>query len=180
MTCIVAVPDGEGGVVVGGDSAAVGGWYLRTRADAKVFERGPFVMGFTTSFRMGQVLRYQLDVPPQMDDQDDAEFMSTTFVDAVRSCLDEAGWRKKENDREEGGTFLVGYRGTVYEVQADFQVGSYLSGVGACGCGREAALGALHATEGRPPAERVRTALEAAEALSAGVRRPFNFVRGGR
>ena len=59
MTCIVGLVH-EGVVYIGGDSAGVGGMSLTVRADEKVFQNGEFLMGFTTSFRMGQLLRYSL------------------------------------------------------------------------------------------------------------------------
>ena len=31
----------------------------------KVFHNGEFIMGFTDSFRMGQLLQYKLQIPPQ-------------------------------------------------------------------------------------------------------------------
>ena len=179
MTCIVGVPQGGGRVVMGADSAGLCDWDLTVRADAKVFTRGPFLMGFTSSFRMGQLLKYRLDVPEHPEGMADLEYLSTAFVDAVRECLGDGGWRKKEHEREEGGTFLVGYRGRVYEVESDFQVGEPAAGYAACGCGARIALGALHALGVRvPPTERVRRALEAAEALSAGVRGPFVILEG--
>lgn len=178
MTCIVAIPDGNGGVIVGGDSAGVAGRDLVVRSDAKVFINGPFAMGFTSSFRMGQLLRYNFSPPDHPSRTGDVQFMTTVFVDAVRSCLAKGGWKKKEHEREEGGTFLVGYRGKVYEVEGDFQVAIPAAGYAACGCGAQAALGSLHATEQveLSPDERVMWALDAAEELSAGVRRPFVTV----
>ena len=62
MTCIVAVTDGQT-VVIGGDSAGAAGQELRIRADPKVFLVGSFAIGFTTSFRMGQILRYSAHLP---------------------------------------------------------------------------------------------------------------------
>jgi hypothetical protein len=59
VTCIVGFTDGNE-VSIGGDSAGVGGWDLTVRADEKVFVLGEFVFGCTTSFRMGQLLRYKL------------------------------------------------------------------------------------------------------------------------
>ena len=49
---------------IGGDRAGVAGLSLTVRADEKVFQNGEFLMGFTTSFRMGQLLRYSLKPPP--------------------------------------------------------------------------------------------------------------------
>jgi len=62
MTCIVGIQH-DGRVYIGGDSAGVAGYSITSRADAKVFTVGPYVMGFTSSFRMGQLLRYGLKAP---------------------------------------------------------------------------------------------------------------------
>lgn len=43
---------------MGCDSAGVGGWHLQLRADPKVFHVGHFLIGYTDSFRMGQLLRF--------------------------------------------------------------------------------------------------------------------------
>jgi hypothetical protein len=59
MTAIVGLTD-NGTVHIGGDSAGVSDWSLTIRADSKVFTNGPYVMGFTTSLRMGQLPRYAL------------------------------------------------------------------------------------------------------------------------
>ncbi|MFN2388015.1 MAG: hypothetical protein ABR575_00190, partial [Actinomycetota bacterium] len=121
MTCIAALIDNATGrVYVGGDSAGVAGWDLAVRADAKVFRRGPFVLGFTSSFRMGQLLRYTLEAPQHPEGMADDEYMVTYFVDAVRRCLKRGGVAKRENDVEEGGTFIVGYRGGIYVIEGDY------------------------------------------------------------
>ncbi|GIG89802.1 Ntn hydrolase family protein [Plantactinospora endophytica] len=172
MTAIVGLVH-DGVVYIGGDSAGVSGYSMTVRADAKVFRIGPYVFGFTTSFRMGQLIRYALVAPTPAGNLD--RFMATTFVNAVRECLKEGGWAKRDNDREEGGTFLVGVRGRLFTVEDDYQVGASADGYAAVGCGSEIALGALFATArtSMPPKQRVTIALEAAERFSAGVRGPF-------
>src|SRR6266403_6271489 len=99
MTCIVGLVDGKS-IVMGGDSAGVGGWDLTVRKDPKVFMNGPCIMGFTSSFRMGQLLQYKLKVPARKDGQDVFEFMATYFIDAVRDCLKLGGYAEKEKERE--------------------------------------------------------------------------------
>jgi hypothetical protein len=172
MTVIVGLVD-RGGVYIGGDSAGISGLNLAVRADTKVFCRGPYLFGFTTSFRMGQLIRFSLDPPSPARGLD--RFMATTFIDAVRNCLKAGGWARRENDREEGGTFLVGVRGRLFTVEDDYQVGQAADGFAAVGCGDQVALGALYATarNGMKPRRRVKTALAAAERFSAGVRAPF-------
>lgn len=176
MTCIAGIEQ-DGRVWIGGDSAAgSGGWGLTVRADEKVFTTGPFLMGFTTSFRMGQLLRYRLSVPAPTVDVDDVRYMSTTFVDAVRQCLKDGGYARVENGQESGGTFLVGYKGSLYMVYGDYQVGSPVDGFAAVGCGQDIALGALAVTKTLAPAKRIKLALAAAERFSGGVRGPFIIV----
>lgn len=171
MTCIVGIQH-NGRVHIGGDSAGVAGSSLAIRGDAKVFRNGPYVMGFTTSFRMGQLLRYAF-TPPKPEGDLDA-FMATTFVDAVRATLRDGGWLTTNSDREEGGTFLVGVRGVLYAVHSDFQIARTLNGYAAVGCGGDIALGAIYATRGeRSPRRRINIALEAAAEHSAGVSGPF-------
>jgi ATP-dependent protease HslVU (ClpYQ) peptidase subunit len=172
MTAIVGLAQG-GSVFIGGDSAGVAGLSLAVRADAKVFRNGRYLFGFTTSFRMGQLIRYSLTLPKPKGDLD--SFMATTFIDALRECLKTGGWARKENDREEGGTFLVGVRGQLFTVHEDYQVGKPADGFAAVGCGDQIALGALYATAGTglKPRRRVKLALRAAERFSAGVRGPF-------
>jgi hypothetical protein len=176
VTCIVGLVAGQK-VWIGGDSAGVSGWDMVVRADAKVFRVGAFLMGFTSSFRMGQLLRHSFVPPHHPEGVDDERFMVTTFVDAVRNCLKTGGFARTENSVESGGMFLVGYRGKLYRIEDDYQVGVAADCADAVGCGWSSARGSLH-TSGRlvpniKPEQRVRWALEAAERCSAGVRGPF-------
>jgi ATP-dependent protease HslVU (ClpYQ) peptidase subunit len=179
MTCIVGL-EHAGKVLIGGDSAGTAGWSQTIRADEKVWRSGEFVYGFTSSFRMGQLLRYGLSLPRLPGESTGAaelvRWMSTEFIDAVRTTLKEGGYAKVENGVETGGTFLVGWRGSLYYVDSDFQVGCPVTGEAAVGCGGDIAVGALHASRGRKPRDRVRGALEAAAELSAGVAGPFKVV----
>lgn len=176
MTCIVGI-EHDDKVYIGGDSAGTGGWNLTVRADEKVFRNGPFVMGFTSSFRMGQLLRHALsDVPEQATKQTNAAFMCTTFIDAVRACLKAGGFAAIHNGVETGGTFLVGYRGNLYGIYDDFQVGRAISGQLAVGCGDAVAMGALCASALKDPRAKLRQALQIAEDNNGGVRGPFRVV----
>lgn len=178
MTCIAGIA-GNGIVYLAGDSAGIAGWDLTIRADPKVFTNGPYVLGFTSSFRMGQLLRYSFS-PPSPEGHDDLHgFMCTAFVDALRQCLKDGGWASKDKEQEEGGCFLAGIAGRLFRIQADYQVGESLDGYEAVGCGDQAALGALFATARTDlgAVARLGTAMDAAERLSAGVRGPFTIAR---
>lgn len=172
MTCIAAVAEG-GNVWMGADSAGVAGLSLAVRRDPKIYRVGEFLFGFTSSFRMGQLLGYKFSPPLHHSKWDAERYMTTVFIDALRDTLKAGGYARMHDGAEEAGEFLVGYQGRIFRVCSDYQVGENLEPFDAVGCGAELALGALHATKDRPPADRVTAALEAAEAFSAGVRRPF-------
>ena len=188
MTCIVAITDGRA-VVLGGDSAGVGGHELRLRADSKVFQVGCYAIGFTTSFRMGQILRYGTELPEPPNELE--RFIVTDFVPAVRQSFADHGFAKTarftppgeagviEEGQDVGGLFLVGVAGQIFSIQQDYQLERPVAPYSAVGFGAPVALGALHALETVSDLslrERAAKALEAAEAYSAVVRGPFHFV----
>lgn len=177
MTCIVGLVD-NGNVYLGGDSAGVAGLSISIRADEKVFVNGPFIMGFTTSFRMGQLLRYKFVAPIQQTDQTDMAYMVTDFIDSLRKTFGNNGFGKlHEKDNNEGGTFLVGYNGVLYTIQEDFQVGVPHLQYDSVGCGSDLALGSLYSSKDKKPMERLKLALEAATQFNAGVSPPYHYVK---
>jgi len=179
MTCIVGFVDKNGRVFMGGDSAGVGGLDIRIRSDVKVFRNGEMLIGYTSSFRMGQLLRFKLKIPEQGKHISDYEYMCTLFIDAVRKCLNENGYSKIMNNEETVGTFLVGYKNKIYRIATDLQVGSTFDNYDSCGCGESYALGSifaqkeLHKISGET---KVKNALKCAENFSAGVRSPFTIL----
>ena len=181
MTCIVGIKH-EGGVILGGDSAGVSDFDLTVRSDPKVFYIHPVLaIGFTSSYRMGQLLRYQL--PKYLDshvtpkDVDDSfEWMVTVFAEGCRKVFADGGVNKRDNDVDRGGSFLVALAGDLFRIDSDYQVGVAACGYEAIGCGDNYALGALHATIGRQKDSRMAAALGAATAHSAGVCAPFVFA----
>lgn len=177
MTCIVGIAH-AGNVWIGADSAGVTGYLAVPRSDPKVFRRGPFLFGFTSSFRMGQLLEHKLQVKACDEGRETFDYMVTDFVDAVRTCLKDGGFASRKDETETGGTFLVGYRGRLFQVGCDYQVGETTYGFDACGCGQELALGSLHTTaqELVPAQKRVLRALEASAEFCTGVRAPFTIL----
>ncbi|WP_381797272.1 hypothetical protein [Streptomyces niveus] len=175
MTAIVGLVH-KRRVHLAGDSAGVAGYQLTIRADPKVFLNGPYAMGFTSSFRMGQLLHHAF-TPPHPEGPLE-RFMVTTFCDAVRTCLKDGGYARKDAEQEQGGTFLVGIAGRLFTVDSDYQVAESADGYAAAGCGDELALGALHATAALDvkPRQRLTAALTAAAHHSAGVRGPFTYA----
>ena len=102
--------------------------------------------------------------------------MVSELIPAIRQTLKDGGFAKIENSIEEGGTFLVGYAGRLFQIYGDFQVAESADLFDACGAGMDVALGVLHATrKGANPRARLQAALEAASRYNASVRPPFVF-----
>ena len=184
MTCIVGWID-QNCMVMGGDSAGIGGYDVIIRKDPKVFtlsqSQGPdMLIGFTSSFRIGQLLM-TLEVPTAQEEKKPFLFMVKQFIPAVRKLFQNGGFLKKEKEQERGGTFLVGYRGRLFQVEDDFQVGESRMPYDAVGCGADFALGALRAMEQTgyktSPERKVLLALQVAHTQSAGVRPPFKILK---
>lgn len=174
MTCIVGI-EHDGKVTIGGDAAAVEPNRIVARYDEKVYTVGEYLIGFCDSFRMGQLLRFRLVVPKQKHGMSDYEHLCTVFIDSVRKCLSDGGFARTDQGEESGGAFLVGYRGRLYHVDTDYQVGRSMLGYEAIGCGTEYAIGSMASTTGKPE-RRIRKALTVASEHSTGVRGPFTIV----
>lgn len=177
MTCVVAMIK-KGTVYMGADSAASNGWETRIRKDKKVFKNGPMIFGFCGSFRIGQLLQHKLAIPNHAVDKDVYQYMVQDFIEAVRACLKEGGAAQtdKETHTMDFSNFMVGYRGRLFYIQADFQVGEPRDIYHAIGCGENYALGSLHRRHSADPYTSLRLALEAAEHFSNGVRGPFEYI----
>ena len=173
MTCIVGIKT-EKAIWIGGDSAGVWSYDVTSRADTKVWKKGEFIYGFCGSFRMGQLLRHAFDPPPN-EDEDLERYMVIDFVNEARRCFKEGGYLRVSKRREEGGEFLVGYRGRLFCVQSDFQVAEARQGYMALGCGESYALGSLYTTDlfEMKPRSRINLALHCANNFSGGVCEPF-------
>jgi hypothetical protein len=177
LTVVVGL-EGNGRVLIGADSAGVSGYDISVRSDEKVFRVGPYVFGFVDSFRMGQLLRYSLEAPELPNQTEHLDrFLATTFIDAVRYCLDEGGFAEKKDNAETGGVFLLGVMGRLYRVDDDYQIARNICGYDAAGAGENYAIGSLFTTRKQKNLKsRVQVALEAAAEHSAVVAPPFRFV----
>lgn len=188
MTAIAGLVH-QGRVHIGGDSAASGGTTLMIRKDPKVFthlQERPnpadpldvWAFGYTSSYRMGQILQHAFTPPTIPEGADLHRFMCTTLVNAMRTVFKDSGWAREQSGVEETGTFLIGVRGRLFVVDEDYQVGEPAAGYAAVGCGDDLALGSLHTTRylDWPPRARLRAALSAASHHSTGVAPPFVYA----
>lgn len=175
MTCIVGIVDQEN-VYIGGDSAGVGGLDITVRKDPKVFKNGEFVIGCCGSFRMMNILRFSFNAPSLTEGEDIYKYMCTSFINEIRRVFKDGGFSTNDKGEEKGGLFLIGFRGHLFRIDYDFQVGESVENYESIGCGDSYALGSLETRQNGTAESRIEIALTVACKFSGGVRPPFTIV----
>lgn len=158
MTCLVGIIH-NGKTYIGADSAAIADQAVEVRTNRKVFRNGAYVIGFTGSFRVGQLLQYA-ELPPVGGD------VLAHIVNRVVPVLQKIAG--KETDE-----IMIGYAGRLFKVASDYSVAEY-DNYAAAGGGEPYALGKLHGSLGAPEL-RILAALDAAQAHCSSVRAPFHI-----
>lgn len=175
MTCVIGYQTGDG-IWIGADSAGSTEYGAQSiRADTKVFYHGPMTFGFCGSYRMGQLLRFNLELSEHPEGMDDFEYMVTKFIEDVRHVLNVGGFTYIKNNVEEGGYFMVAYRNGLYEIDADFQVGINARNYVCIGSGEEYAYGAMAILDQieTDPVKAIKRALKVSADNNAFVAPPF-------
>lgn len=181
MTCIVGLVH-DGVTYIGGDSLGSNGYTKTVRKDKKVFklkDTDNAIAGYTSSFRMGQLLMYGTGFIDKRDEPNiNHEYLVTRTIPKIISTFEEGGFGRNSSGDKSGGTFLFGYKDKLYVIHDDYQVGESFYNYDAVGCGEDFAKGSLHATEGIgiTPVERIHSALKAASQFSAGVAPPYYII----
>lgn len=172
MTCVVGY-ENNGEVYIGADSQGSSGWDKTDRADHKVFISHGILYGFTSSYRMGQILKYhstRLFSP--IREKDPFGYVVTCLVPMWRAILKEHGFTSIENNTETGGSWLLGVDENLFTIESDFQVSKSKHCYSAVGCGARYALGALAAMEDSvtdTPRSKITKAINTSMKFSNGV-----------
>lgn len=183
MTCVVGFVE-NGVTYIGADSLGSNSYSKVIRTDKKVFklkDTPKAILGFTSSFRMGQILMYSkglLDEVDILNDSINHEILVNKFIPNIINVLEKGGYSKISDNEKKGGIFLFGYKDKLFKIESDYQVGISKDNYDACGCGEDFALGSLKTTEDMKlsPVERIHKALQAASKFSVGVGAPFYII----
>jgi len=175
MTCIVGIAEG-GKVWMGADTFMLGS-ELVYRAETKLFRVGDFLIGGAGGWRYTQLLAYAAELKPPPDGADIRRYMATDFAKAVRAAVGEYGCMEKDEEGADsvGSRALVGAAGLLFNLDGALSSICIAEGFAAIGSGAHVAMGSLYETGGMEPGKRLARALEAAEVLTEGVRRPFTY-----
>lgn len=154
MTCIVGMLQ-DGAVYMAGDHIATDGYGREVQKRSKVFRNGDFIIGYTDSFRMGQLLEHVWDPPKKPKDiKDPMVYMVKCVVPSLIKCFDDNKFirsvggsddsaKRSVNGQAYGGEFLIGYKDRLFKIESDFAVLECVDNYDSIGAGEEYAKGAL-------------------------------------
>lgn len=148
MTCVVAYRMKGRGVIIVGDSQATDeSFYYEVRKDPKVFKLGNIVFGISGSYRLRDLLMYELKLPKRLHNESIDKYMRVKLTEEIRKLFIEKGCiRIKDGEQESIGNILVGIKDRLFRIDGDFQVAEVVSDYDAIGCGDKLAYGALDMT----------------------------------
>lgn len=163
MTCICGVVK-DGYVWIAGDLMGSNDFTHKVYPDSKVFQNGEFIIGYTSSFRMGQILEWNWEPPLREEGISDRQYMQLNVVESLRATFAAFGYGIKEGLEELGGSFLIGYKGCLYEMQDNFsllKIEDYVA-VGSGQYHAEAVLHLLYQSDVNHPFDIMQTAIATA------------------
>lgn len=158
MTCIIAHTNGTSSFIAG-DKLGSNGFTKAVQTEPKVFEKEfiklnedgltrtkeVMALGYTTSFRMGQLLNYNLTLPEHVAGETFSQYLVLKVIPIIRQMFkDEWGARDASQDVG-GGQFIILHNHTIYEVQEDFSVLQPKTQITAVGSGTYHAIASMSA-----------------------------------
>lgn len=183
MTCIVGIRQGKT-VWLGSDSMGSTGRTGVPYSHPKVFhsqDSKDIVIGYTSSFRMGQLLMYATNLFDELSLSKsgiDHRYLVTKFIPNLQNLFSAGGYEEVKNGVKDGGFFLLGCKDSLYKVQGDYSIVESIYDYDATGSGEFFALGSLASTEklDLSPVERIHMALQAASKFEIHVGPPYYIV----
>jgi len=173
MTLITAINE-NGNIHMCGDSIGSNGYTKLQMKHPKVFKNGELLIGYTTSFRMGQLLEHTLTPPKHYDDETNTYYIINKLVPAIIKLFKEHQFLTKRDEEIIGGNFIIGYKGELWEIQNDFAALQTNQNYTAVGAGEAYAMGALATTTHMKPVERLQAVHKAVEEHCAMVAGPHH------
>ncbi|GCJ80999.1 hypothetical protein [Escherichia phage BF17] len=158
MTCIIAHTNGVSSFIAG-DKLGSNGFTKTVQTEPKVFEKEfiklhddgltrtkeVMALGYTTSFRMGQLLNYNLNLPEQDASQTFSQYLVLKVIPIIRQMFKEEWGARDASQDVGGGQFIILHNHTIYEVQEDFSVLQPKTRITAVGSGTYHAIAAMQA-----------------------------------
>jgi len=167
MTAIVGIAQ-DRKVYMGADSAISTEDFVGRLANPKIFQKKGLLIGGAGSSRCWTLIKTNLFPRVRHKKELAIDYIESAVVSGIRKVVKENGGPM------EGYTFLIGYKGKLFEVMDDWGVCEYLENYAAIGSGYLPCLGSLYTTQHwKDPVKRIRMALEASAKFVPSVEGPF-------
>jgi len=171
MTCIIGLVEGSD-IWLGADGqTTTDDGCIRTATVSKIFRNRDYTFSYCGSIRTAQLVAPELFEPPE-----DIIYLPNKLYEhfSEYGCV----LYSPNEVRTQTTNFLVVYKGKLYEILSDFQIGEVLH-FSALGSGSSYAFGALDILVRLklPPKEKVRLALETACKFDSTSSPPFTIER---
>jgi len=190
MTLIIGYLDKDNKTTyIGADSGGIKGDTKYIQKNPKVFynyHNFNFLIGFASSFRMGQILQYTLtppDIPKSILIHNDLErYMVNYFIDELRETFNNAGFLQRfEDGDDKGGHFIIAFKDNLFVIERDFHVSSVYTNYVAIGCAEPEAMGSLSTIERlnpqMHPEDKIKLAMSIANKHTTCVYNPYVVLK---
>ena len=178
MTCIIAFKDTMNNVFLIGDKCGSNGNTKDICVEPKVFHKNGFMIGYTTSFYMGQLLKHVWEVPEKNDSEGVDYYLHNTIRKSLINMFKINNFGEHENGYNIGDFILI-YDSRIFTVYADMQIfeHKYLSSVG---CGDVAARAAIEAYLNSgvsiQPEDMLTSTMEIVSNICCGVSKDYDII----
>jgi ATP-dependent protease HslVU (ClpYQ) peptidase subunit len=146
----------------------------------KIFKNGDFIIGCTTSFRMIQILQHTWEAPKKSLDISDDKYIYKIITESIMAAFKAADFGHKKDAHYQGGNFLMGWKGRLFEVQDDMSILEYQN-FSSVGCGEYHAYAAMETLNltgmlQDEPEKFLATALKVAAHCTTGVSEDYDYI----
>lgn len=177
MTAIVGVKDEiSQAIFIGADSAAVNDEFeVGTWCAKKLFFKNNFLIGYCGSFRGGQLIQHNFEIPRKTTTNHEKYFL-TEFIPELQECFNSNNfdWTKEEIE------LLIGFGENLYFLQSDMAIFPCTDKYFAIGYGASYALSSLYTSEhlrdSIPTDARIKMAMESAAYFNKAVYGPYKIL----
>ena len=181
MTCIIGCRTDQKIYIAGDSAGADDSGFGVSRGDTKVYKKqtnnGGLILGFSHSFRYGQLLKFKWDVPKYDESLDFEEYLHTDFIDSIYELMNENYLDDKNPSNKDLGVTIIGFKNQMFTLGEDLQIekiNKQFSDFLCIGCGSEIAYGAMEGLSKLEPKERMMRSLQiVSKYYSSSVRPPY-------
>ena len=180
MTCILATIHNNKVHMIGDMCGSNGFTHKNYTKNVKVFTNKDFLVGYTTCYRMGQILQYSWEPPVKSLDYSDDVYIYKHIVNSLKAVFEANGFGCKNGISFSGGNFLLGWKGRIFEMQDNISILEHEQ-FASVGCGEYFAEASM-ATQTEldinldDPEKFLSTALRVTSGLVTGVSSEYNYI----